>query len=84
MSPRGPDAVALTLGFTSLRSHPVPSLRWECENTIEYFFLASFSAPWCYLRWVPYLVEYGIHFFCFRRAPLDPGRPVLDRFARLT
>ena len=37
MSPRGPGAVALTLGFTSLRSHPVPSLRWRCENTIKYF-----------------------------------------------
>ena len=49
MSPRGPGAVALTLGFTSLRSHPVPSLRWECENTVKYFFLASFSAPWCHL-----------------------------------
>ena len=49
MSLRGPGAVALTLGFTSLRSHPVPSLRWGCENTIKYFFLASFSAPWCNL-----------------------------------
>ena len=43
MSPRGPGAVALTLGFTSLRSHPVPSLRRGCENTLKYFFLASFS-----------------------------------------
>ena len=34
MSPRGPGAVALTLGFTSLRSHPVTSFRWGCENTI--------------------------------------------------
>ena len=49
MSPRGPRAVALTLGFTLLRSHPVPSLRLGCENTIKYFFLASFSAPWCHL-----------------------------------
>ena len=49
MSPRGPGAVALTLGFTPLRSHPVPSLRWGCENTIKYLFLASFSAPWCHL-----------------------------------
>ena len=49
MSPRGPGAVALTLGFTSLRSHPVPSLRWGCDNTINDFFLASFSAPWCHL-----------------------------------
>ena len=49
MSPRGPGAVALTLRFTSWRSHPVPSLRWGCENTIKYFFLASFSAPWCHL-----------------------------------
>ena len=49
MSPGGSGAVALTLGFTSLRSHPVPSLRWGCENTIKYFFLASFSAPWCHL-----------------------------------
>ena len=49
MSPRGPGTVALTLGFTSLRSHPVPSLRWGCENTIKYFFLASFSAPRCHL-----------------------------------
>ena len=46
---RGPGAVALTLRFTSLRSHPVPSLRWGCENAIKYFFLASFSAPWCHL-----------------------------------
>ena len=37
MSPRGPGTVALTLGFTSLRSHPVPSLRWGCENTMKYF-----------------------------------------------
>ena len=49
MSPRGPGAVALTLGFASLRSHPVPSLRWGCENTIKYSFLVSFSAPWCHL-----------------------------------
>ena len=46
MSPRGPGAVALTLGFTSLRSHPVPSLRWGCESTMKYFPLTSFSAPW--------------------------------------
>ena len=49
MSPHGPGVVALTLGFTSLRSHPVPSLRWGCENTTKYLFLASFSAPWCHL-----------------------------------
>ena len=49
MSPRGPGAVALILGFASLRSHPVLSLRWGCENTIRYFFLASFSAPLCHL-----------------------------------
>ena len=49
MSPRGPGAVALTLGFISLRSHPVPPLRRGCENTISYLFLASFSAPWCHL-----------------------------------
>ena len=30
---------SLTLGFTSLRSHPVPTLRWGCENTIKYFLL---------------------------------------------
>ena len=42
MSPRGPGAVALTLGFTSLRSHPVPSLQWGCENTIKLFFLDHF------------------------------------------
>ena len=49
MSPRGPGAVALTLGFTSLRSHLVPSLRWGCEDTINLNILASFSAPWCHL-----------------------------------
>ena len=49
MSPRGPGAVALTLGFTSLRSRPVPSLRWGCENTMKYFPLTSFSAPWRHL-----------------------------------
>ena len=38
----GPGAVALTLGFTSLRSHPVPSLRWGCENRFNYSSEASF------------------------------------------
>ena len=59
MSPRGPGADVTAwarCGSThswiyigSLRSHPVPSLRWGCENTIKYLFLASFSAPWCHL-----------------------------------
>ena len=66
MSPRGPGAVALTRGFTSLRSHPVPSLRWGCANTIKYFCLASFSAPWCHLSDGCHLTH-------------DYGRPVIGR-----
>ena len=61
MSPRGPGAVALTLGFKSMRSHPVPSLRCGCENTIKYFILASFSASWCHLSDGCHLThDYGI------------------------
>ena len=57
MSPRGPGAIALTLGFTLLRSHPVPSLRWGCENAIKY---SGVFSSWFFfrtlvpsLRWVP-------------------------------
>ena len=50
MPPRGPGAVALTLGFTSLRSHPVPSLRWGAKiklNTRYHgiYFLLLFPHP---------------------------------------
>ena len=77
MSPRGPGAVALTLGFTSLRSHPVPSLPWGCQNTMKYFFLASFSAPWCHLSDGCHLThDYGMH--VARRVCYRPG-PVLKQ-----
>ena len=51
-----PVAVAPNLGFTSERSHPVPSLRWGCGNTIKscrsWFLLRT---PVRSLRWVPSL-----------------------------
>ena len=40
MSPRGPVAVALTYGFTSLGSHPAPSLRQQ-----NIYFLLLFPHP---------------------------------------
>ena len=40
MSPRGPGAVALTLGFTSLRSHPVYS-----GAKYNFMFLLLFPHP---------------------------------------
>ena len=40
-----PVAVALNLGFTSERSHPVPSLRWGCGNTIKSCRSCFFCAP---------------------------------------
>ena len=49
-------AVAPNLGYTSERSHPVPSPRWGCGNTMKScrscFFLRT---PVRFLRWVPSL-----------------------------
>ena len=45
MSPRGPGAVELTLGFTSLTSHPVQSLRWDAEIQLNDSFSLLFPHP---------------------------------------
>ena len=80
MSPRGPGAVALTRGFASLRSHPVPSLRWGCENTMKYLFLASFSVPWCHLSDGCHLThDYGIPSWVESEPPLRLRRTNLTR-----
>ena len=40
-----PVAVAPNLGFTSKRSHPVPSLQWGAEIQLNHDVLAFFAHP---------------------------------------
>ena len=72
MPPRGPGAVT---HFSSLRLHPVPYFRWECENTIKYVVLVSLSAPWCHLSDRGHLThDDGTHRKRGLQNPLAPRR----------